>query len=88
MAVAPELNATIDTTYKVYTDYDAHRPPEHPGEAWTRFVCISDTHSNTQWPIPEGDVLIHAGDLCCYGDLFDLEVTVSWLRTLPHPHKV
>jgi hypothetical protein len=30
--------------------------------SWTRFVCISDTHCN-MFDVPEGDVLLHAGDL-------------------------
>ncbi|EIM82473.1 Metallo-dependent phosphatase, partial [Stereum hirsutum FP-91666 SS1] len=65
-------------------------PPNHPGETWTRFVCISDTHSKTKWTwsIPDGDVLIHAGDLCRDGNLYDLKLTMAWLRRLPHPHKV
>ncbi|PNI48552.1 MPPED1 isoform 3, partial [Pan troglodytes] len=38
-----------------------HDAPKPPG--YTRFVCVSDTHSRTD-PIqmPYGDVLIHAGD--------------------------
>lgn len=37
-----------------------------------RFVCISDTHEKLQdlLPvIPDGDVLIHAGDFTDYGDI-------------------
>ena len=32
----------------------------------TRFVCISDTH-NSNVHLPDGDVLIHAGDLTNQG---------------------
>eukprot|EP01102_Stenamoeba_stenopodia_P004295 TRINITY_DN14618_c0_g1_i1.p1 TRINITY_DN14618_c0_g1~~TRINITY_DN14618_c0_g1_i1.p1 ORF type:complete len:299 (-),score=78.53 TRINITY_DN14618_c0_g1_i1:138-995(-) len=32
-----------------------------------RVVCISDTHNNNREEMPEGDVLIHAGDITRYG---------------------
>lgn len=30
----------------IHIDYDADNPPPMPGPEWTRFVCISDTHSS------------------------------------------
>ncbi|EPQ58253.1 Metallo-dependent phosphatase [Gloeophyllum trabeum ATCC 11539] len=71
---------------RVYTEYDEHLP--HPGSFWTRFVCISDTHSRTRYPVPPGDVLLHAGDLCRYGSLSDLNTTLNWLKEMPHPLKM
>ena len=48
---------------KVYVTWDPKNIPSRPTEpGWTRFICISDTHCQI-FPIPEGDVLIHAGDL-------------------------
>lgn len=32
-----------------------------------RFVCLSDTHSNTHFHVPTGDVLLHAGDFTKIG---------------------
>ncbi|KAG2149321.1 Metallo-dependent phosphatase-like protein [Suillus clintonianus] len=61
--------------------------PPHPGSNWTRFVCISDTHSHT-FHIPAGDVLLHAGDLSSWGSLSQLIVTVEWLKSLNHPVKM
>ncbi|KAG8829668.1 hypothetical protein FRC18_009163 [Serendipita sp. 400] len=29
---------------------------------WTRFICMSDAHCNT-FEVPEGDILLHSGDL-------------------------
>lgn len=29
----------------VHVEYDIENPPPVPGPEWTRFVCISDTHS-------------------------------------------
>lgn len=56
-------------------------------EGWTRFVCISDTHGHT-FPVPDGDVLLHSGDMTGTGTLKDFETTVDWLCELPHQHKM
>ena len=55
-----------------------------------RLVCISDTHSlHWQMPaIPDGDVLIHAGDSLGQGTLDNIDDLNSWLGTLPHRHKL
>ncbi|OBZ65698.1 Metallophosphoesterase domain-containing protein 1 [Grifola frondosa] len=71
----------------VYVTYDMKNPPPHPGEGWTRFVCISDTHSKI-YPVPPGDVLLHSGDLSSHGTLKQLQVTTDWLKTLPHGIKI
>ncbi|KIJ60615.1 hypothetical protein HYDPIDRAFT_183527 [Hydnomerulius pinastri MD-312] len=61
--------------------------PPHPGPGWTRFVCISDTHSR-KFRVPSGDVLLHGGDLSSWGSLSELTKTVEWLKTLDHPVKI
>ena len=71
----------------VVHEYYGNDVPPHPGQGWTRFVCVSDTHSKT-FPLPEGDVLIHAGDLCSWGSVKQLKVTMDWLVSLPHPKKM
>jgi Icc-related predicted phosphoesterase len=54
-----------------------------------RIVCVSDTHSDhAKTIIPDGDILVHAGDITRHGDLADVESFNRWLGTLPHPHKV
>ncbi|KAI0807855.1 Metallo-dependent phosphatase [Fomes fomentarius] len=73
-------------TAVVHDWYDITHPPRHPGPGWTRFVCISDTHSYI-FPVPPGDVLLHSGDLSGHGTLQDLKVTLNWLKSLPHPAK-
>jgi hypothetical protein len=52
-------------------------------------VCISDTHNthNSQPPLPNGDILIHAGDLTVSGTKHELDNVLSWLESQPHPHK-
>ncbi|KAI1377128.1 Metallo-dependent phosphatase [Hypoxylon crocopeplum] len=45
----------------------------------TRFVCISDTHNCTV-KLPNGDVLIHCGDLTNQGSFNELSKQVAWLE--------
>ncbi|KAH7927053.1 Metallo-dependent phosphatase [Leucogyrophana mollusca] len=71
----------------VHTSYDPTNPPPHPGADWTRFICISDTHSQT-FQIPPGDVLLHSGDLSRKGRKGELKVTIDWLREQTHPVKI
>lgn len=52
-----------------------------------KVVCISDTH-NQQLELPDGDLLIHAGDLSAQGTLAELQAQLDWLNSLPHRHKV
>ncbi len=59
--------------------------PATPGPP-IRVVCISDTHTKTQ-QIPQGDILIHAGDLTNAGTVQELQAQLDWLNSLPHPHK-
>ncbi len=50
-------------------------------------VCISDTHN--QFPeTPEGDLLVHAGDLSNGGTREEIQHTLDWLKTLPHQFKI
>lgn len=53
-----------------------------------RLVCISDTHLRHDFDIPEGEVLIHAGDACLRGSKPEFEVFSKWFCSLPHKHKV
>ncbi|KAJ5152660.1 uncharacterized protein N7482_009138 [Penicillium canariense] len=62
--------------------------PSPPNARPIRVVCISDTHT-LEWPdIPDGDLLIHAGDLANDGSVREIQAAVDWLRSLPHPQKV
>lgn len=55
----------------------------------TRIVAISDTHRlHGSVDIPDGDVLVHAGDFCNRGELREVPGFLLWLDALPHPHKV
>ncbi|KAM5352679.1 hypothetical protein ACJ41O_005401 [Fusarium nematophilum] len=50
-------------------------------------VCVSDTHC-TQPELPDGDVLLHAGDLTNQGTFEELQAQLSWLQSTPHRYKV
>lgn len=52
-------------------------------------VCVSDTHgTHRELTVPDGDVLLFAGDLSNHGFPEDVSEFDDWLGTLPHPHKV
>lgn len=54
-----------------------------------RIVCLSDTHMrHKKIQIPDGDVLVHAGDFTTRGSFEDIIGFNSWLGRLPHKHKV
>ena len=50
-----------------------------------KIIAISDTYSfHRQVEIPEGDVLVHAGDISWKGELDIIEDFSNWLKELPH----
>ncbi len=54
-----------------------------------KIVALSDTHSrHHQLAVPDGDILIHAGDATMSGSLNEIAVFNAWLGTLPHPVKL
>lgn len=52
-----------------------------------RLVCISDTH-RTEPALPDGDVLIHAGDGTYRGERHELRAWWYYLQRQPHKHKI
>ncbi|TAQ89101.1 hypothetical protein B7494_g2592 [Chlorociboria aeruginascens] len=57
----------------------------------TRFVCISDTHNaspNSAFKLPQGDVLIHAGDLTNQGTYSELQKTIQWIEEADFEAKI
>ncbi|MBI4821598.1 MAG: metallophosphatase domain-containing protein [Deltaproteobacteria bacterium] len=56
-----------------------------------RLVFVADTHlahEERRFLVPQGDVFVHAGDLCSYGRLYELERAVRWIRDLDFRHKI
>jgi predicted phosphohydrolase len=55
-----------------------------------RVVAVADTHlfHDARYAVPDGDVFVHAGDLCRRGDLDELAEAARWSAGLPHRHKL
>ncbi|MDE0389956.1 MAG: metallophosphatase domain-containing protein [Rhodospirillales bacterium] len=56
-----------------------------------RLVLLSDTHGlhrEMMMNIPDGDLLVHAGDFCAEGEVAETRSFREFFRGLPHPHKV
>ena len=61
--------------------------PLASGRKKIRIVCISDTH-NIQLKPPDGDVLIHAGDMTNAGSHTELKKAIEWISGLKHEVKI
>jgi hypothetical protein len=54
-----------------------------------RVICISDSHNrHADFEIPDGDVLVHAGDWTNGGTPAEIAAFLEWLVSQPHRHKV
>lgn len=54
-----------------------------------KIVCISDTHNqHNKITLPDGDMLIHAGDATMMGTDSELEDFVNWMSRQPFKHKI
>ena len=54
-----------------------------------RIVAVSDTHGfHRDVEIPDGDVLVHAGDITMNGEVDVMIDFVRWIAELPHRHKI
>lgn len=54
-----------------------------------RIVCISDTHcQHARLSVPDGDLLIHAGDSTNFGSKAETLDFLAWLSGQTHRHKV
>lgn len=54
-----------------------------------RIVCLSDTHNcQENIAVPDGDILIHAGDATIRGTIDEIVLFNEWFSNLPHKHKI
>jgi predicted phosphohydrolase len=54
-----------------------------------RIVAVADTHLfHEELAVPEGDVFVHAGDMCRAGTREELVLAASWIASLPHATKI
>lgn len=55
----------------------------------TKIVCISDTHTQlSDISVPDGDILIHAGDALNRGTEEEFMKFITEYEDLPHKHKI
>lgn len=83
--IPPRVDGAQSVAHLAYTN--TTNPPPRPNLPHTRFICISDTHSQI-FDVPLGDVLLHSGDLTSKGKIEDFQVTLDWLCALPHKLKM
>jgi Calcineurin-like phosphoesterase len=76
---------TIVFNFVVFLCGTPFKPPRNRPPI--KVVCISDTHDQFV-DIPDGDLLIHAGDLTNGGTVHDIQKQLDWLDSLPHRAKV
>ncbi|KAI8583592.1 hypothetical protein K450DRAFT_221865 [Umbelopsis ramanniana AG] len=55
-----------------------------------RIVCMSDTHGTTKFnfQVPDGDILVHAGDITRISNLQEFSNFINWMSSLPHSVKI
>lgn len=54
-----------------------------------RIVFISDTHTrHREVRVPEGDILVHSGDISGRGGAKEISLFMAWMDQQPHAHKV
>jgi predicted phosphohydrolase len=54
-----------------------------------RVVAVSDTHTfEPELQVPDGDVLIHAGDFTIEGSVSEVSHFCAWLHKQSHRHKI
>lgn len=54
-----------------------------------KIICISDTHNkHREMDIPDGDVIIHAGDFTEAGTKSETMDFLKWFSALPHSSKI
>jgi len=54
-----------------------------------KIIALSDTHGrHFGLDVPDGDVVVHCGDLCSHGNIADANSFINWFGTLPHRYKI
>ncbi|KAI9275870.1 Metallo-dependent phosphatase-like protein [Phascolomyces articulosus] len=74
----------------IYVTDSTNNLKHKDSNASCRFVCVSDTHGKDSFsfPIPEGDVFVHAGDMTRISNPNEFIKTIAWIKSLPHKIKI
>ena len=54
-------------------------------------ICISDTHDEHEklnGILPDGEMIIHAGDISLHGSLTEIQDFLEWFSSLPYRYKI
>ena len=73
--------------HKVRSDNDQAVKASSPRKDSLTIVCISDTHT-LEPDLPDGDLLLHAGDLTNAGSFDEMQGQLDWLNRQSHKYKV
>jgi Icc-related predicted phosphoesterase len=83
------LSSRLSATFSFGSKQEEVRSQEKGPLEKVTIVCVSDTHGRHRDVfIPEGDILIHAGDFTHFGKIADAEDFNQWLGEQPHRHKI
>ena len=82
-----QCNPCIFLSRHIYEMWLDRAAPAQPLSDAVSVVCVSDTHNN-QPALPDGDILIHAGDLTQSGTFEETQAALDWLKSQPHRHKI
>uniref|UniRef100_A0A7S3ARR8 Calcineurin-like phosphoesterase domain-containing protein n=1 Tax=Haptolina ericina TaxID=156174 RepID=A0A7S3ARR8_9EUKA len=82
--VVRSVQAAVELPKVRFTD------PGPKPEGAIRFVCVSDTHGRALRDVqmPEGDVLLHAGDFSMTGRPEEVSAFAAWLSSQPYRRKI
>ncbi len=54
-----------------------------------KLVAFADTHGfHEGLVVPDGDILVFAGDMCMRGEMTEVSDFAVWFNALPHKHKI
>lgn len=82
------LNQPLHLVLRLVSYFITLCRPQPKQKAPIRVVCISDTHSLDPGHIPDGDILIHSGDITDHGTPAELQAAIDFYSKLPHAHKL
>jgi predicted MPP superfamily phosphohydrolase len=81
LLIRAPIKLVLYHTYTLLTSLRSTPKASHPP---IRVVCLSDTHTLVPQNVPDGDILIHAGDMTQKGSVAEIQAQVDWLAALPH----